>query len=252
MPLQFLEAHSPLSAILIEKSKYDGIWISSLTHSAIRGLPDNELVSLKERVELVEEIKKITTKPILVDFDTGGQIEHLPYYIKWFEKVGTWGVIIEDKRFPKQNSLLAEGKHQLEEVDIFCQKIKIAKENTKEMKVFARLESLIAQKSIYDALIRTEAYIQAGTDGILIHSKEKITANEVMGFAKEYKEKWKLPLIAIPSTYELPKEHQFDIIIYANMMLRASIKAMENVVNAKNPKDIEMVSVEDIFRLVGH
>ena len=113
MPLKkmkILEAHNGLGAKMIEKSRLDGIWVSSLTHSASHGLPDNELVPLKERVELVEEIRRITTKPILVDIDTGGDMRHLPYYIRWFREAGAWAVVIEDKKYPKENSLLEDLK----------------------------------------------------------------------------------------------------------------------------------------------
>jgi phosphoenolpyruvate phosphomutase len=247
-----LEAHSGLSAKLIEQSRHDLIWVSSLTHSAARGLPDNELVPLKERVDLVEEIRRLTTKPIIVDIDTGGQIEHLPFLIKWFKDAGAWAVVIEDKKYPKQNSLLEKNEHQLEDVDVFCQKIKIAKENAGETKVIARLESLIAQHSMAEALIRADAYVSAGADYILIHSKEKITCNEVMEFARKFKEVSSVPLVAIPSTYDLPEDHPFEIVIYANMMLRASMLAMKKVAEAENPKQVEMVSVQEIFDFLGH
>lgn len=250
--LKILEVHSGLSALLVEKSKYDGLWVSSLTHSAIKGLPDNELVSLKERIDFIEEISRITTKPIIVDVDTLGAIEHISFYTKAFEKAGAWAIVIEDKKYPKQNSLLADTKHQLEDVDIFCEKIKLAKQNTKEMKVIARLESLIAKHSIEEALIRAEAYVKAGADMILIHSKEKISCNEVMEFATRFRQISKVPLVAIPTCFDLPPNHPFDIVIYANMMLRASMRAMEKVIMADNPKDVEMSSVQDIFDLVGH
>jgi len=247
-PKIFLEAHNGLSALLVERSKkYDGIWISSLTHSASKGLPDNELVPLYERVKLVEEIRKITTKPIMVDIDTGGSIAHLPYYIKWFEDAGAWAVVMEDKRFPKQNSLLEKGKHKLEEVDVFTEKIKTAKKRAKKLKIIARLESLIAKHSLADALIRANAYVEAGADMILIHSKQNVSADEVMRFAKEFKKN--VPLVAIPTTYKLPKKHPFSIIIKANQMLRASLGAMKKVAEGK---EVELASVEDIFKLVGH
>ncbi len=248
MVKNFLEASSGLAGLLVEKSKYDGIWISSLCHSAQKGLPDNELVPLKERVELVEEIRRITTKPILVDIDTGGAREHLPYYIKWFERAGAWGVVMEDKKYPKQNSLLENGNHQLEDVDVFCQKIKIAKDNAKEMKIIARLESLIAKKSIEDALIRAKAYEKAGADYILIHSKEKIEAKEVMEFSERFRKISGIPLVAIPTTYQLPENHLFEIAIEANQMLRASLKAMQDYIQGKK---VELASVEDIFKIVG-
>ena len=247
--LNFLEIHSGLSALLVEKSNYDGFWISSLTHSAIKGLPDSELVSLKERVDMIEDIKRITTKPIIVDVDTIGGLEHIPFYAKAFEVAGAYAIVIEDKKYPKQNSLLADTTHQLEDVDIFCQKIKLAKQNVKEMKVIARLESLIAKHSIEEALIRAEAYVKAGADMILIHSKQKIECTEVMEFANRFRQISQVPLVAIPTTYTLPKDHPFEIVITANHLLRASLKAMQKFIAGE---EVELASVEDIFKIVGH
>lgn len=248
----FLEAHSGLSAKLVDKSSFDGVWVSSLTHAAIHGLPDNELLNLRERAELVEEVRRATDKPILVDIDTGGGIEHLPFFVKGLEKAGAWALVMEDKKYPKQNSLIeGEVEHYLEDVDVFRKKIQVAKDNLKDTKIFARLESLIAKHSMWEALIRAEAYMKAGVDGIVIHSKEKISASEVMEFAAAFKNLCDLPLIAIPTTYDLPKDHLFDYVVYANMMLRASFLAMQKVANLKNPKEAEMSSVKDIFDLVG-
>lgn len=248
--MKILEAHNGISALLVEKSDYDGIWVSSLTHSAAKGLPDNELVPLKERVELVTEIRRVSKKPIIVDIDTGGDIEHLPFLIKWFEQAGAYAVIMEDKKYPKQNSLLEEGKKDLEDIDVFAAKIKVAKQNTNKMKVFARLESLIAKRSKYEALIRAEAYITAGADGVMVHSKTKIDATEVMDVGNEIrKSNPDTLLIAVPTTYILPEVHPFDIVITANHMLRASLKAMEKFIANE---EVELSSVEDIFKLVGH
>lgn len=248
--MKILEAHSGLSALLVDKSDYDGIWVSSLTHSAIKGLPDNELVPLKERIDLVNDISRLSKKPIIVDIDTGGDIDHLPFIIKWFEKAGAYAVIMEDKKYPKQNSLLEDGKHQLEEVDVFARKIKVAKENAGGMKVFARLESLIAKHSKYEAILRAEAYIEAGADGIMVHSKAKVDASEVMEVGTELMDKHPdIHLIAVPTTYVLPEKHPFDIVIHANHMLRASMKAMQKYLKGE---EVELASVQEIFDLVGH
>ena len=160
--MKLLEASSGLAARIVEQSDYDGIWCSSLCHSTQLGLPDNELIPLKDRVDLVREIRRVSTKPIIVDIDTGGDIEHLPFIIKWFAEAGAYAVIMEDKKYPKQNSLLEEGKKDLEDVDVFAEKIKICKQNCGEMKVFARLESLIAKRSKYEAVLRARAYLDAG------------------------------------------------------------------------------------------
>lgn len=248
--MKILEAHNGLSALLVDKSDFDGVWVSSLTHAASKGLPDNELVPLKERVDLVSEIKRITSKPIVVDIDTGESIEHLPYLIKWFEKAGAYAVIMEDKKYPKQNSLLDDGKHQLEDVDTFSEKIRVAKAHCGEMKVFARLESLIAQKSQYEAILRATAYVEAGADGIMVHSKAKVDATEVMAVGTELRNKYPdLTLIAVPTTYTLPEVHPFDIIIKANHLLRASLKAMQKYIAGE---EVELASVPEIFNLCGH
>ena len=156
-------------------------------------------------------------------------------------------IVIEDKQFPKKNSLLENTEHTLEDVYVFCQKIKRAKEVAKDIMIVARIESLIAKRSVYDALIRAEAYVEAGADAILIHSKEQVSATEVMEFADQFKKNHKTPLIAIPTTYTLPEGHPFDVVIYANHLLRASLKAMQDALEGK----AELASVQDIFNIVG-
>lgn len=248
--MKVLEAHNGFSAKIVEKSNYDGIWVSSLTHSASKGLPDNELVPLKERIDLVADIRRVSSKPIIVDVDTGGDVEHLPFLVKWFEDAGAYALIMEDKKYPKQNSLLEEGKKDLEDIDVFANKIKVAKANCKDMKIFARLESLIAKHSQYEALLRAQAYIDAGADGIMVHSKTKVDCTEVMEVGEDIRKvNPNTTLIAVPTTYVLPDEHPFDIVIQANHMLRASMKAMEKVANGE---EVELSSVQDIFDLVGH
>lgn len=247
--MKILETHSGLTTVLIDKSDYDGMWVSSLTHSAIKGLPDNELVPLKERVDFVAEIKRLTDKPIIVDIDTGESIEHLPFTIDWFRRAGAYAVIMEDKKYPKQNSLLEDGRHSLEDVDIFAEKIRIAKENAGDMKIIARLESLIAKHSIAEAKVRAEAYIQAGADGIMVHSKQKVDATEVMEVGQYIKDNHDVLLVAVPTTYTLPEDHPFDIIIEANHLLRASLDAMESYIAGENPK---LATVQHLFNIVGH
>lgn len=248
--MKVLEVHNGLSALLVDRSDYDGLWVSSLTHSAAKGLPDNELVPLKERVDFVEEIKRITDKPIIVDIDTGESIEHLPHIIRWFSQAGAYAVIMEDKKFPKQNSLIEDAVHQLEDIDVFCKKIAVAKANAGYMKIYARLESLIAKKSQYEAILRAEAYIGAGADGIMVHSKQRVDSTEVMEVGEEIKKQHpSITLIAVPTTYTLPEKHPFDIIIYANHLLRASLKAMQKYINKE---EVELASVEEIFNTCGH
>lgn len=245
--LEILEAHNGLSALIVEDSRFDGIWISSLTHSASKGLPDTELVSLESRANLVKEIRRVTKKPIIVDSDTGGQLRHFPYYVKWFEDAGADAIVIEDKQFPKENSLGENAQHTLEDVDKFARKIESGKKVVNNLMIIARLESLIAKHSIYEALIRAEAFVDAGADGILIHSKLEISATEVMEFAKQFRKKWDLPLVAIPTTYNLPLKHPFDIIIYANQMLRVSLKAMKDYV--RRPDKNKLASVSEVLKI---
>jgi phosphoenolpyruvate phosphomutase / 2-hydroxyethylphosphonate cytidylyltransferase len=247
--MKVIEVHSGISARLADMSDYDAVWISSLTHAASKGLPDNELVPLKERVDLVAEVSKITHKPIIVDIDTGGDLEHIPYIIRWFEDAGATAVIMEDKKGTKLNSLI-EGEHQLEDVDVFRKKIKVAKENCNAMWVFARLESLIAKRSKFEAISRAEAYIDAGADGIMVHSKAKVDATEVMEVGLELRKNHPdIQLIAVPTTYTLPAEHPFDIIISANQLLRASLAAMRKYLKGE---EVELATVQEIFDLVGN
>lgn len=247
--LKAIETSSGLAARIAEKSNYDCFWVSSLCHSATLGLPDNELVPLSERVELVKQIRRVSTKPIIVDIDTGGNIEHLPFIVKWFEDVGAFAVIMEDKRGTKQNSLLEDGKHELEDIDVFAEKIKVCKRTAKKMQIYARLESLIARKSKYEAVLRARAYMDAGADGIMVHSKVKVDSTEVMEVAKEIRLiDRNITLIAVPTNYELPRKHPFDLIITANHLTRACIKAMQKFIDGD---DVELSSVQEIFDLVG-
>jgi len=249
MKLNIIEAHNGLSAVLVNNSHYDGVWVSSLTHSAAKGLPDNELVPLKERVDLVADINKITDKPIVVDVDTGGDMAHLPFVVKWFHKAGAYAIVMEDKKYPKQNSLL-DVTQDLEDIDVFAEKIRIAKAAAPDLIVVARLESLIAKKSKYEALLRAEAYIEAGADGVMVHSKQKVDSTEVMEVGNAIREKHpNIILVAVPTTYTLPEKHPFNIVVTANQLLRASMRAMENFINGK---DVELAEVKDIFNLLGH
>ena len=240
--MKIIEVYNGLSALIADKSDYDGLWISSLTHSASKGLPDTELIPLSERVDLVREVRRVSNKPIFVDVDTGGG--HFGYHAQWFKDAGAYALIIEDKAFPKKNSLL-DTSHNLEDVDKFCEKIREGKES--EIMIIARVESLIAKHSMYEALIRAEAYEKAGANGIMIHSKQQVDSSEVMEFAKKFRERSSLPLVAVPTTYELPKINPFDIIISANQMLRASIKGMQDYL-----KGGEIAPVEAIFKIVGY
>lgn len=246
---KFIESHNGISALLVDKSSYDGIWVSSLTESAAKGMPDIELVSPDNRLNTIREIRSVTQKPIMVDWDTGGSIEHFPHWVRQLENAGVNYIMIEDKVFPKKNSLLEDVTQILEDVDVFAQKIREGKKVANNVKIFARIESLIAKKSVAEALIRAEAYVKAGVDGIMIHSKQKVEAPEIMEFAEKFRKDYPdIPLVAVPTTYNLPEGHPFDFVITANHLLRASIKAMQKFINGE---EVELTSVEEIFKMTG-
>lgn len=232
--IRALEAHNGLSALVVERSKFDAIWESSLTDSASKGLPDTELITMDSRLHTVREIRAVSTKPIIFDGDTGGSIEHFPYWVKKLEEAGVSAIVIEDKAFPKINSLKENAKHNLESVNKFCEKIQAGKKAAKNIMIIARLESLIAGHDMKEALRRATRFVNAGADGIMIHSKIKV-GDEVLEFARQFKKK--VPLVCVPTTYnnitdeELEKSG-FKIIIHANHLLRASLTAMERVADS--------------------
>ncbi|RAW88762.1 phosphoenolpyruvate mutase [Photorhabdus laumondii] len=245
--LTFIEAHNPLSALIIKNTnytddngcthKFDGIWSSSLTDSAIKGIPDNETLDINSRLQNIHEIKLLTKMPVIMDADTGGRVEHFVHYVRKMEQIGIDAVIIEDKTGNKRNSLFGTHvKQELADIKEFSNKIaegKAAQQKNRLM-IFARLESLIAGYGMEDALERANAYVKAGANGIMIHSCQN-TSDEVIDFSQSFRRKYpKLPLICVPTTYSATYHHDlseagFNIIIYANHMLRAAYKAMEHV-----------------------
>ena len=263
--IRVLEAHSGLSGLVVEQSGFDAIWESSLTDSGSKGLPDIELVTMDSRFHSIQQILDITTKPMIVDCDTGGQLEHFSYWVQKLENVGISAIIIEDKAFPKKNSLDSSAKHILEDVDIFAKKIKygVAAKRNKDFMIIARLESLIAKHSMQHALLRAEAFIDAGADGIMIHSKSKVGTDEIIDFAKRFRKMSELPLVCVPTTYNdiFDKELEkigFNIVIHANHLLRASLKAMKGAASQieKEGRSINInkriASVKDIFQITGY
>lgn len=270
---RIIETHSPISALIAENVKYqknnsikffDGFWSSSLTDSTVLGKPDNEYLDLSERLSNINRIFDVTSKPLIMDVDTGGKIEHLELQINTIERLGISAIIMEDKKGLKKNSLLGtKVKQYLETKKNFCEKIKTIKKNQKnpDFMIIARLESLILKKGMSDAISRADAYIRSGADGIMIHSKEK-TPKEVFDFAKIFKKKHKnIPLICVPSSYSSVRESElekkgFNIVIYANQVLRASYKAMEeaNISILKNgrAKELEkkIISIEKTLKLI--
>jgi len=241
--VRVIEAHNGLTGLIAENTKivkdnqsreFDAIWISSLTDSTAKGKPDIELVDLTSRINTISEILEVTTKPIIVDGDTGGIPELFVYTVRSLERLGISAIIIEDKIGLKKNSLFGtEVEQQQDNVDNFCYKIKQGKKSqvTEDFMIISRIESLILKKGLDDALIRARAYIEAGTDGIMIHSKEK-DPSEIFAFYEKYKKFDKrVPIVVVPSTYNSVTETQLqqygvNIVIYANQLLRSAYPAM--------------------------
>lgn len=245
--VRIIEAHSGISALVGESARfqsesgvveYDGFWESSLTDSASKGLPDVEIIGLDSRIQTIDQIMEVTRKPIIVDGDTGRSAVEFEYTVKRLERLGVSAVIIEDKIYPKRNSLDTSAKQALEDPQVFAQKIQRGKQVTltNEFMIIARLESLIAGTGLEDALERAETYLRAGVDGIMIHSQQD-RPDEILAFAGAYdalceKLETRPPLVCVPTTYNLITDqeladHGFNIIIHANHLLRSSYKAME-------------------------
>lgn len=245
-PVRVLEAHDALSALIVEKSSvetesgvkcFDAIWSSSLCDSAVNGKPDIELVDLTSRLQKVNEILEVTTKPIIFDADSGGRIEHFVYNIRTLERTGVSAVIIEDKIGLKKNSLFGTSAGQTQDsIEHFCEKIRQGKRalTTRSFLLIARIESLILEQGQEDALRRAFAYVEAGADAIMIHSCQK-TPEEIFEFCKQFRAKDPTtPLVVVPTTYHFVtetelKEHGINMVIYANHLLRAAFPAMKSV-----------------------
>jgi phosphoenolpyruvate mutase len=256
--IRFIEVHSPLAGILVEKTKinvhgklkfFDGFWSSSLTDSVNLGKPDNESVTIFERLDNINSIFDVTSKPLIMDFDSGGKNEHFTINLKSAERLGISAIIIEDKKGLKQNSLFEKSNQPLESIKSFCEKIRIGKKSklNKDFLIIARIESLILGRSMKDALNRASNYISAGADSIMIHSKSK-RADEVIEFAKKIRKNNKnIPLVCVPSTYNATYEKElekagFNIVIYANHLMRSIVPAMENTIKQilKNERTFEI------------
>ncbi|OOM79366.1 phosphoenolpyruvate mutase [Clostridium sp. BL-8] len=244
-PVRILEAHNGLTGLIVEKTKiekdgrikgFDGMWVSSLCDSTAKGKPDIELVDLTSRVNTINDILEVTTKPIIVDGDTGGQIEHFVYTVKTLERLGVSAIIIEDKTGLKKNSLFGTDVTQTQDtIEHFKSKIRAGREArvTSDFMIISRIESLIAKAGMEDAVNRAKAYIEAGTDGIMIHSKEK-DGEEIREFCKRYNEfENKVPLIVVPTSYNFMTEEELvelgvSVVIYANHLIRSAYPAMVN------------------------
>ncbi len=272
--VRILEAHNGLTGLIVEKTsidkdgkkmEFDGIWESSLTDSTAKGKPDTELVDFSSRFSTIEEILEVTTKPIIVDGDTGGRIEHFKFRVKTLERLGVSAIIIEDKIGDKRNSLFGTTVPQEQDsIEHFSKKIYEGKRSqvTEDFMIIARVESLILKKGTADALKRAEAYITAGADGIMIHSKEK-DGQEIIEFCEKFQKfETKVPLVVVPSTYAHMSESELqdlgiNVVIYANHLLRSAYPAMVDVAQsilensrAKEASDKYCMSIKDIITLV--
>ena len=258
--LKVMGAFDSMSAKLVEINGFDAIWAGSFAISATHALPDASILTMTEFLNVSSNIVQSCKIPVIADCDTGyGGPSNVSHTVKKFELAGVAAICIEDKTFPKQNSLLKNGKHELISEKEFVAKILAAKEakSNKNFMIIARTEALIAELGMNEALQRATAYQNAGADAILIHSKKE-TPDEVFEFSESWK--GKIPLVVVPTTYptvgidELIK-NKFKMTIYANQTLRVAYSAMNNMLreikDCKRISDIkqEMSSMEDIFEL---
>ena len=239
-----MEAHDGLTGLLVEQTvvmqdganyQFDGMWVSSLCDSTAKGKPDIELVDLTSRMRTIDDIMEVTTKPIIMDGDTGGLIEHFCYTVRTLERTGVSAVIIEDKTGLKKNSLFGTEVEQTQDtIENFCAKIAAGKaaQKTREFMIIARIESLILEHGMEDALQRAFAYVQAGADGIMIHSRRK-EPDEVFEFITRFRQQNSTAvLVVVPTSFNSVTEDEFrrrgvNVVIYANHLIRSAYPAMK-------------------------
>lgn len=268
-----MEAHDGLTGLIVENSivhhdggghQFDAMWLSSLCDSTAKGKPDIELVDMTSRFRTIEDIAEVTTKPIIFDGDTGGRTEHFVYTVRSLERLGVSMVIIEDKTGLKKNSLFGTDVDQTQDtIENFCEKIKAGKkaQRTKEFMICARIESLILDRGMDDALTRAFAFVEAGADAIMIHSRKE-DPSEIQEFIERFRSEDKTtPIVLVPTSYnsvteEEWKERGANIVIYANQLMRAEVPAMQKAANlilehhrAKECDDL-LMPFKDIIRLI--
>lgn len=269
-----VEVHNGLTGLIAEKTvvgdghggldQFDAMWVSSLCDSTVRGKPDIELVDMTSRIRTIDEVMDVTTKPVILDGDTGGLPEHFVYNVRTLERMGVSAIIIEDKIGLKKNSLFGtEAEQTQDSVEAFCAKIKAGKQaqRTEDFMVIARIESLILEKGLEDALARAHAYVGAGADGIMIHSRQE-DPDEIFRFCGRFRERDRTtPLVAVPTTYSGVYEsdlvaHGINIVIYANQLTRSAFPAMEGtaktILRNHRAREAEgrLVPIKDIIRLI--
>ena len=268
-----LEVHSGLTGLIAEKTvvesngkldQFDAMWISSLCDSTAKGKPDIELVDMSSRIRTIDDVMDVTTKPIILDGDTGGLVEHFVYNVRTLERMGVSAVIIEDKTGLKKNSLFGtEVKQTQDTIENFCEKIHAGKQalRTEEFMIIARIESLILERGMEDALTRAFAYVGAGADGIMIHSRKK-SPDEILEFCSKFREKDRTtPIVVVPTSYNSITEEELtaagiNIVIYANQLTRSAFPAMQSTAEEilKNHRawevDSRLMPFKDIIRLI--
>jgi phosphoenolpyruvate phosphomutase len=271
--VRFLDIHNALSGLIIENTKvetengvqeFDGMWGSSLTDSTAKGKPDIEAVDVSSRMSTLNEVLEVTTKPIIYDGDTGGKTEHFVFTVKTLERLGVSAVIIEDKTGLKKNSLFGTEVEQTQDtIENFSLKIKAGKDAqaTNDFMIIARIESLIAGQGMDDAMQRAEAFLNAGADGIMIHSREK-TPDEIFEFCDRYALlDNKKTLVVVPSSYNSVYESELiakgvNVVIYANQLLRSAYPAMVDtassiLANGRSAEvDDKMMPIKQILELI--
>lgn len=268
-----IEAHSGLTGLIAEKTvvenngkldQFDAMWVSSLCDSTAKGKPDIELVDMSSRLRTIDDIMEVTTKPIILDGDTGGLTEHFIYNIRTLERMGVSAVIIEDKTGLKKNSLFGnEVKQTQDTIENFCEKIRAGKsvQLTDDFMIIARIESLILEQGMEDALTRAFAYVDAGADGIMIHSRKKDPA-EIFEFCDKFREQNKTaPIVVVPTSFNTVTEeelasHGVNIVIYANQLTRSAFPAMqktaEDILRYHRAKEVDdrLLPIKEIITLI--
>jgi len=271
--VRILEAHNALSALIAENTSverngksvsFDGVWSSSLTDSTAKGKPDIEAIDISSRINSVNDIFEVTSKPMIFDGDTGGKIEHFEFTVRSLDRIGVSAIIIEDKTGLKKNSLFGNDVFQTQDsVENFCEKISRGKASqiSDDFMIIARIESLILESGMEDALMRADAYINAGADSIMIHSKNK-DPKEIIEFMQKFREKDKItPVVAVPSSFNTVTIEEFEemgvnVVITANHMLRAAYPAMLKVAKSvlENGRSLEAepdcMSIKEILEFI--
>ena len=268
-----IEAHSGLTGLIAEKTvvaqdgrldQFDAMWVSSLCDSTAKGKPDIELVDLSSRLRTIDDIMEVTTKPIILDGDTGGLPEHFVYNVRTLERMGVSAVIIEDKKGLKKNSLFgAEVEQTQDSIESFSEKIRAGKraQLTDDFMIIARIESLILEQGMDDALARAAAFVEAGADGIMIHSRKK-DPGEILEFCDRFRESDKLtPIVVVPTSFNAITEeelaaHGVNIVIYANQLTRSAFPAMqktaEDILRCHRAKEVDdrLMPIKEIITLI--